>query len=102
MLGPEWADYAEAAAWKKPNDGVREAFLAFLGKPVAVWCPRHVYRGTVDGVENGVLSLGNAFVVDITGKADQEKAISEYPVPGGVFVPLAAIEMLCQPRWASR
>ena len=98
-VSPEWT-HAEALAFE-PADGFGKAVSAYLGQAVAVLCPQWVYRGVVKRVGDNVLVLHPAHGVCVTGSATEAKPRAENPLAGDLFIPLAAIEIVSQPSWAS-
>ena len=98
---PGWDEYAKKSIWKKPSTESLERVLpAYLGQPVAALCPRYLYRGTVKSSNSGVLVLNPAYCVEIGGEFTAKNAQAEDFIPGDLLIPLAAIEILCQPAWA--
>jgi hypothetical protein len=73
-----------------------EGLEALLGATVQVWCVNYIYTGTLIGVNEKDILLGNARVVYETGPLNADKWTDAQVHAEELYIRTAAIESYCR------
>lgn len=70
-----------------------EGLLAFMGKPIALWCLNYIYSGILVGVNDSCVKLKDAVIVYETGALTEKGWKDAQRLPGDFhYVQLSALE----------
>lgn len=69
-----------------------EGLLSFLGKKITVFCLNYIYSGTLEGVNDKVIKLNNAFIVYETGSFEESSFQDAQKLPNDLYVSISLIE----------
>ena len=69
-----------------------EGFLALMGERITLFCINYIYTGTLTGVNESCVLLGDPAIVYETGSFEADSWEDAQKLPHDIYVQMAAIE----------